>query len=147
MSEYEGLQEVLEGALNDADPIPPDLVEMAAGLADWIDPDASLAELVEREQVALRDPSVSQHQFAWPIADLTVQVTGRPTGARVVGLFSADVADRVEVVGPGYEPLTVQTDHGSFEIEIEGVGVFMLRFDHGGTRHITGWMRPTSGSN
>ena len=142
MSDYEWLDDELRAALADADPVPPHLLDATIGLADWIDPDASLAELVEREAVALRDPSVAQFEFEWDDAGLTVQLSERTSGLHVVGLFSDRFPDTVEIVGPELDSQEATVEHGSFDTDIAGTGAFVVRFEMAGARFVTPWLRP-----
>lgn len=147
MSEFDGLEELLADAFETFDPVPADLKATAAGLSDWIHPDASLAVLVARESVALRSPAISQSEFAWPEFSMSVQWAFSNGRLSILGMFPEAAPDSILVQGPHRTSVEASLVRGSFELDTEGDSPFRISFSVEGQEFVTPWIEPTTGSS
>lgn len=136
------LERLLGDALEKDDPVPSHLIEASAALFDLIDPEQSLAALVEAEGAAVRSASARQQTHRWePDIELSLQTTASDTMIGLIGFIEGVDPIRVVVERTGGEEIEAELAHGSFDVRIERGGHFRIVVMTEDRRLVTAWIR------
>lgn len=146
--EADHAEAVLARVIAGAGPIPEAVIDVARGLSDWIDPEASIATLVEASVDLVRHPRLVQHTYQLvDLATLTLQMRPLVDGLEVIGLIEptnptgtpVDEWDcRVE--SPSQDAQSCRLERGTFTCVVEDGGLFRLRVSDGVAVRHTPWI-------
>lgn len=136
--EHQTLQDLLGRAL-EADGPPSTALEAASSLFDFVDVDASLAQLIDSHTPALRASGIRQEAFAWDGVELTLQIDNGGDITHLVGDVTGAEVDVVHIVCHDGRRLQATCDLGSFETSISCVHL-RLELDSPSGRLMTPWI-------
>jgi len=133
------LEDLVSSAVTEQHPVPPEAVEAAAALFDFVNFEASIAEVIESE-LAVRSQSTRSRTFKWADRRSLVLETVASAGRTLLtGVVIPSVSEVVTLRTPSGEAEEVTLIGGTFELSTPAA---MVRLELDGGSFVTPWFRP-----
>lgn len=135
----EWLEDLVAGTLRVEHPVPPEAVEAAAALFDFVNFEASIAEVMESE-LAVRSQSTRSRTFTWTDrCSLILETVAAAGKTLLTGVVMPAISDVVTLRTPDGSATEIDLVAGTFELSTPAS---MVRLELDGGAFVTPWFRP-----
>lgn len=135
----EWLEDLVAGTLRAEHPVPRDAVDAAAALFDFVNFEASIAEVMESE-LAVRSQSTRSRTFTWADrCSLILETVAAAGKTLLTGVVMPAISDVVTVRTPDGSAQEIDLVAGTFELSTPAS---MVRLELDGGAFVTPWFRP-----
>ncbi len=133
------LENLVANAVGEEHPLPPEAVEAAAALFDFVNFDASIAEVMESE-LAVRSQSTRSRTFTWADqCSLILESVAAAGRTLLTGVVMPAISDIVTVRTPDGATTDVDLVAGTFELSTPAS---LVRLELADGAFVTPWFRP-----
>ncbi len=135
----EWLEDLLAGTLRIEHPVPPDAVDAASALFDFVNFEASIAEVIESE-LAVRSPNTRSRTFTWADrCSLILETVAAAGKTLLTGVVMPSISDVVTLRTSDGSATDIDLVAGTFEVSTPAS---MVRLELDGGAFVTPWFRP-----
>ncbi len=135
----EWLEDLVAGTLRVEHPVPGDAIDAAAALFDFVNFEASIAEVMESE-LTVRSQSTRSRTFTWADrCSLVLETVAAAGKTLLTGVVMPAISDAVTLRTPDGSATDIDLVAGTFELSTPAS---MVRLELDGGAFVTPWFRP-----